>query len=194
MRSANKLLSKVNDVRFVLDIGAVEVTSYNSGRGYLTLQIFPTPTYYYLLGVSNDPRGRIDQETDTITAGGTVTTVQVNKVDQTGILFSAMVGKIFSRYLEGAVGVLYGDGAVSFKLRMGPLGYEDRLILEDDVYSHSQTGIDNRVTAMLKPWSILYVKAGVEGFRAVNGGSVPLFFGGGVQFDDENIKLLFALR
>jgi phospholipid/cholesterol/gamma-HCH transport system substrate-binding protein len=194
LQNANRLLSKVAEVRFVVDIGAEEVSAISGSRAWLNLQIFPTPTYYYMLGIASDPRGKRTAETDTVVAGNTTTVTQVTKIEQTGILLTGMIGKIFNRYLEGAVGALYGDGAVSIKLRLGPPGLENSLFIQNDIYSHSgDTGINDRITVQIQPYKVLYLRAGIEGVNSVNG-STPLFAGGGLIFDDENIKLLFALR
>ena len=194
LQNANRLLSRVAEVRFIVDIGAEQITAISGSRAWLRLQIMPTPTYYYLLGISSDPRGKRTAETDTVTAGGTNTITQVVKIEQTGILLTGMIGKIFNRYLEGAVGALNGDGDVSVRIRLGPVGEEERLFIQNDVYSHSgDNGLNDRIGIQVQPWKILYVRAGIEGVNQVNG-STPFFFGGGLTFDDENIKLLFALR
>ncbi len=194
IRNANQLLSKVSSVRFVVDIGGQEISGYNGGRGYFKLQIFPNPTRYYLVGISVDPRGRRTSETVTTTEGGSVNVVQVERVETTGILLTGMVGKIFFNRLDLSLGALYGDGAVRASVYLGPKGTEERFQIQNDIYSHnSEQGVDYRVAGLFKPWGNVYVTGGLESVHKING-TTPLFYGAGVAFDDEDIKILFALR
>lgn len=201
IRNVNRLLSKVGGVRFVLDLGGEEINAYNGGRGFLRIQIYPRPDYYYLLGVSADPRGKINQVTTTTHAGGLSTIVETRQVEATGILITGMIGKVFFKRLDLSVGALHGDGAASVNLRLGPNGREELLLLRNDVYARGAGfGTDNRVTVQLRPLagtqsplSTVYVKAGLDGLKAAPGGSRPWLYGAGVTFDDDDIKLLFTL-
>jgi phospholipid/cholesterol/gamma-HCH transport system substrate-binding protein len=195
LQKANKLLGHVNDIRFVIDVGGQKIRGYDSDRGYFKLAIWPNPERYYLLGISLDPRGRRTITTTTTVAGGQTATTETTQVEETGILLTGMIGKVFFQHrLDLAVGALYGDGAVTVAGNLGPTGIEDRLRLQVDVYSR---GIgyptDARVNLMLRPYSGLYIQGGVEGFHSV-AGLTPWMYGAGVTFDDEDIKLLFALR
>jgi phospholipid/cholesterol/gamma-HCH transport system substrate-binding protein len=203
IRNVNRLLSKVGGVRFVVDMGGEQINAYNGGRGYFRLQIYPRPDRYYLLGISIDPRGKITQTTTTTVAGGQSTVTDSRQVESSGLLFTAMFGKIFLNRLEFALGALHGDGALSTALRLGPVNREEMFIVRNDVYARGVgLGIDDRLSLMVRPWagaphawSALYVRAGIEGFKKVIGSGVtPYFYGAGVTFDDEDIKILFTLR
>jgi len=200
LKNINKLLSKVGGFRFVVDLGAEQVTSYNGGRGWFKVGIWPENDRYYSLGISADPRGSREVVTTTTVAGGLTTTTQTTKVEQSALLFTAMLGRVIWGRIDLSAGVLFNDGAASAAFLLGPKKYPDAIVLRTDIYSRgSGFGIDDRVTLFLKPWNrarlinTLYFKAGVEGFRSVNG-KTPFFYGGGITFDDEEIKLLFALR
>jgi phospholipid/cholesterol/gamma-HCH transport system substrate-binding protein len=203
IRNVNKLLAKASTVRFVLDIGGEEINAYNGGRGYVRLQIYPRQDYYYLLGISIDPRGKISQLDTTTTAGGVTTATSSRQIEPTGILITGMVGKVMWNRLDLSVGALNGDGSVSASFRLGPLGREEMFQLRNDAYTRgSGIGMDDRISAIIKPWEgsphpwrALYVRGGLEGFKTTNtGGVLPWSFGGGLTFDDEDIKLLFVLR
>ena len=194
VQNANRLLSKVNDVRFVVDIGAEEISGYNGSRGFFKLQIYPKHDHYYLLGISVDPRGRRTEINDQITSGNTVTQTQDIRNEKQGILITAMFGQLLFDRVDLSLGALYGDGSVSFALRLGPKGEEERIILRNDVYSRTgDNGIGDRINVIVKPFMSLYVRAGVETLQTING-TTAYSYGAGVQFDDEDIKLLFALR
>ncbi len=194
IRNINKLLNKVQDVRFVVDLGGAQLTGYDGGRGWFNLAIWPNKDRYYLLGISSDTRGRISNMTTVTTAGGHTQTIQTQTIDQTGILLTGMLGKVFFDRIDLSAGALYGDGAASIALRLGPTGSEDRFQIRNDVYfRNSAASVQDRVTVSAILFSGLYLKAGVESFSPVNG-KTPFFIGGGITFDDEDIKLLFAFK
>jgi phospholipid/cholesterol/gamma-HCH transport system substrate-binding protein len=195
IHNANKLLNKVNDVRFVINIGGEEIAGYDGSRGVFQLSIYPKPDHYYLIGISTDPRGnRTETVTTTTPQGSPSTQVDTVAINQTGILLTGMIGKIFFHRIDLSIGALYGDGCVSQSFYLGPMGSEDRYQFKNDVYSHSgDTGISDRMQVIVRPYLGIYFKAGLETLKLVNG-RTAYSYGGGVQFDDEDIKLLFALR
>lgn len=197
IRNTNKLVSKVNGMRFVVDIGGEKINGYaNQGRGSFKLAVWPTRDRYYLLGVAFDPRGaRTETTTETCPTGSTsCASVTVSQVEPTGPLFTAMLGKVFLRRLDLSVGALYGDGTVSANLLLGPRDNVEMFQLRGDVYARGGAGsVDGRINATAKVFMGAYVRAGLESMRKVNG-LTAFSFGAGVSFDDEDIKILFALR
>jgi hypothetical protein len=183
-------------VRFNVDLGGVQLTAYNGTRAWFQLGIWPKKDRYYLLGVAFDPRGRISNSTVTTVAGGTTQTTQTQVTDQTSLLFTGMLGKVFWDRYDLAIGALYGDAAASITLRLGPNGSEDRIQLKDDVYvRNADTAVDNRITVIGFPLPGVYLRAGLESMRGYSSNGQAIFqFGAGVSFDDEDIKLLFALK
>lgn len=194
IRNINHLLNKVSDVKFVVNLGGELMTGYNGGRGWFNLAIWPNKERYYLLGISSDSRGQISNMTVVTTAGGITTTTQTQTTNQTSLLFTGMLGKIFFDRFDGAVGVLYNDAAASLSIRLGPTGAEERIQLKNDVYvRNSASGINDRITLIAMPHPNVYLVGGIESFSSHNG-QTPLIFGGGITFTDEDIKLLFALK
>ncbi len=200
IKNINRLLNRVGDMRFVVDIGGVVLPTYSGGRAWLQLGIWPNPSRYYLLGLASDSRGRISNTTTTtITVAGGLTqtiTSQSQVLDQTSVLPIAMMGKIFWNRLDLSVGVLYGDGAGSAKILLGPNGSERTFEIRNDLYLRTNSaGVDDRLTFTTRPFSNLYVNAALESVRGMPGtGQAVYSFGAGISFDDEDIKLLFALR
>ncbi len=201
IKSLNKLLNKVANVRFVVDLGTEYLRGYGSARGWFNVGIWPNPERYYLIGIAVDPRGQITESTTmtTTTVGSVNTTVQTNQTQivQTGLQFTAMLGKVFWKRLDLSAGVLYNDGTGSAAVWLGPKGLEDRIILRTDIYSQGygagEQGLDDRTTLTISPWKMLYLRGGLESIHTVNG-LVPFFAGAGIAFDDEDIKILFALK
>jgi phospholipid/cholesterol/gamma-HCH transport system substrate-binding protein len=194
-RAANKLLNKVNQVRFVPDVGGEKIQGYGPGRGWFRLGIWPKQDRYYLLGISLDPRGgQTIMRTTTSIPGGAQTIVDTNQVEQTRLLLTAMFGKVFYDRLDLAIGALNGDGAVSAGVFLGPKEDLERFQFRTDVYSRgSQSTVDARFSFIARVFMGAYVRVGLESTREVNG-LLPFSYGAGVSFDDEDIKLLFTLR
>ncbi|MFZ9594571.1 MAG: MlaD family protein [Bdellovibrionia bacterium] len=196
MKNLNRLLNRVAEVRFIVDLGGALMPATAGGRAYFNLAIWPRKDRYYLLGVASDPRGRILNTVTTTRAGGLTQTVETQVQDQTAILVTAMIGKVFWNRLDLSVGALYGDGAASLKLNLGPEGSEEMVQIRNDVYLRTNSaGIDDRLYLSFRPHPHVYLLGGVESFKNSSGAFQPSFlYGAGMSFDDDDIKLLFSLR
>lgn len=194
LKNLNKILGRASEFRFVVDIGGDRLRGYDGSRGYFKFYIWPNPDHYYLLGISVDPRGR-RSITNTLTeAGGVATSVRTTQVEETGLLLTGMVGKLFfDRRLDLSIGALYGDGDVSAAINFGPLKHEADLQFRADVYSRGQdVPTDGRLTLTSRVYQGLYIDGGLESFRKIDG-KTAWSYGAGVAFDDEDIKMLFTL-
>jgi phospholipid/cholesterol/gamma-HCH transport system substrate-binding protein len=195
IKNVNHLLNKVGDFRFVVDFGASQIKAYNGSRGWFQLGIWPKKDRYYLLGLATDPRGRISNTSITTTVGGLTQQSSTQVLEQNSILYTFMLGKVYEKRLDLSAGVLFNDGTASVALHLGPNEMEERVQLRSDIYARSATGlIDSRITLMVQPWSGLYFKASLESLRAhPTNGQTVYSYGAGLRFDDDDIKLLFAL-
>ncbi len=201
MQNINRLLSKVGGVRFIVDVGAERINAFGGTRGWYKMRIFSKPDRYYLLGLSVDPRGKRSVTTTTTTTGGISTTTQTIQIEQSGILFTAMLGKVFLNRMDLSLGLLHSDGAISMALWLGPNEKEQMIIIRNDVYSRGGqgSGIDDRIGLFLRPlygspvFSSLYLMGGLDSIQKVDG-KLAFSVGAGLTFDDDDIKLLFALR
>ncbi len=195
MKNINRMLSKVGGVRFIVDIGAEKINGFSNSRGNFKLEIWPRTDRYYLVGATIDPRGKRSSVITTTTAGGTSTTAQTVQIDETAFLLTVMVGKTFLNRINLAVGALYGDGAITAGLFLGPHNHESMIDLRIDGYSRAgaSSPIDGRVTLAIKPFWGVYIKGGVESINSL-GSNSQYYAGAGISFDDDDIKILFALK
>jgi phospholipid/cholesterol/gamma-HCH transport system substrate-binding protein len=201
LKNVNHLLGRATEMRLIVDIGAEHIPAYSEGRGWFKLGIWPNLTRYYLIGIAVDPRGVLTSTTTTTTVGGTSTTATVNSVEDTGLLLTAMLGKVLWDRLDLAAGISYNDGAIRIGGHFGTRGLERTLSLFAEGYLHSagvgQTSqIDARLSLVVFPsqspyLKTLYLRGGLEAVRNING-KVAYTFGAGLAFDDEDIKLLFS--
>lgn len=204
IKNVNKLLNRVTDVRFNVDLGSIYLTQYSKGRGWFQLGIWPNPRRYYLLGLAIDPRGRASTVVTNSKVGtSNLPQQQVQSIEQTAVLFTAMVGKVWEKRYDFSVGVLYNDGTVSANVLLGPTGNESMFQIRNDLYvrntgsiaDSSSIGVDDRLTLTAVPYAGAYIRAGIESFQGhPDTKQIVYFVGAGLSFDDDDIKLLFALR
>lgn len=200
MQNINRMLSKVGGMRFIMNLGGSRLDAYNGSRGWFQLAIWPRSSRYYLLGITVDPRGKLTATTTKTTVGTTSTTTETLKIEDGGLLITAMIGKIFFKRIDLSIGVTHGDTTLETKLFLGLNGDETRLQIINDFYSHSDgfnsTSFHDRIAVLAFPlrnelFKTLYVRAGLETFRKVNG-KLAYEFGAGLSFDDNDVKILFT--
>ena len=197
IQGVNLLLGKAGLLRTYVDIGGWKIDAYNGTKGFFRVTIAPNPTRYYLLGVSNDPRGR-DRKTTTSTSvnGGPQTVVVENKNEEKGLAITAMFGKHFGP-LDLSIGLKedYGTIGVNFWFDAAR-----RYGILTDTYSKGtdKGGVTARIYARATIYSALYVVGGVDQLQTYTdskGSSrKPWFAGVGVYFDDDDLKYLLAFK
>ena len=199
VKSLNKLLGRASEMRLEMNLGLQELNAYNAARASVMLTVYPRPDRYYLVGVDMDPRGTFSQTVTTSEIAGTSNSVRTTVQQKGGFNFTVMFGKILKERLDVSVGLLRGDGAASLGVNLGPQENLQMFQVKTDLYFRPKTinGVwtaqaDGRIYSIFQPFSIFYLSAGVEGFRKVDG-QFSAFYGAGMRFEDEDIKLLLSL-
>ena len=198
LKNLNRLLNKVGEFRFIVDIYIQQLNAYSGTRGGATLAIWPSASHYYLLGASSDPRGTTTITQTNTTAGGVTTPTTSISTSENAIRFTGMIGKtLLLGRADFSVGFLYGDGAASVKANIGPTENIEQFSIRDDIYGlQNNGGLANRVSgiAHIVPYfKALYLSAGLEDYRKV-AGHANFYYGAGITFDDDDIKLLFTFK
>ena len=191
IKSVNLLLGKAGSLKTYVDASALNIKAYDGTRSNFSLFIAPNPTRYYLVGLTNDPRGR-DRKTTTITqVNGGAATEEVKTVnEEKGLRITAMLGKKFGR-LDLRAGIMEDYGAVS-------VGYwfddEMKYGIRTDVYSLGKNQpYTARFTARANVISALYVTGGLDTTQRYK--RMRTWFAGvGLFFDDDDIKYLLAFK
>ena len=199
LQNLNHLLNRAGEIRLNVSLALQELSAYQGARAAFDVVIWPKPDRFYHIGLASDPRGKISQTSTVTTYNGTSNgPVTVTRIDQGGYTFTAMIGKHLNRRADISVGLLYGDGAAELNFNLGPVENPESIQVKGDLYFRSNadnstwtSAPDGRIYAMYQPISIFFLSAGMEGFRSVNG-KASAFYGGGLRFDDEDIRLLFS--
>lgn len=197
LKNLNKLLNKVGDFRFVVDIHFQQLNAYSGTRAGAHLAIWPTTSHYYLLGGDADTRGSTTITDTQTTAGGQTTTTKSVQSTENSLRLTLMVGKtFFENRIDLSLGLLYGEGDGSLQLNLGPYEEPSFFNIRNDIYGlQNNGGMADRLSATchMPFFRTLYVTAAIEDFRKVQGHS-NFYYGAGIRFDDEDIKLLFTLK
>lgn len=199
LQNLNHLLNRASEMRLTVALSLQELSAYQGVRASFEVSIWPRPDRFYRVGLATDPRGRTSQKvTNTQFQGTSSGPITTTTTDQGGYTFTAMIGKRLNRRLDVSIGLVYGDGAASMNLNLGPAEDMESVQLRTELYFRAQAdGLawtskpDGRIYAIYQPYSIFYLSAGIEGFRTVNG-SLSAFYGGGIRFEDEDIRLLLS--
>ncbi|MBS1960208.1 MAG: MCE family protein [Bdellovibrionales bacterium] len=198
--SVNKLLGRASEIKLLVNLGIQEMDAWTGARSSFQLSIWPKPDRYYLIGISSDPRGTVNQVTNTVDSNGITNTTRNTTNNKGGFSYSVMIGKVFAQRFDLAVGLLYGDGAASLGINLGwDPEHLEQIQLKNELYFRSQADgagnwtalADGRSYLIFQPISIFYLSGGIEGYRKV-GGKLSTFYGAGIRFEDEDIKLLFS--
>jgi phospholipid/cholesterol/gamma-HCH transport system substrate-binding protein len=155
-------------------------------KGYFNLTLQPRKERYYILGVVTDPVGSVDTTTTTING----TTVTTEEVEEDKLEFNAQIAQ---RFHDAAVRIgltesTFGIGADYFLIN-------DKLKFSMDAwdFGEDEAGADSphvRLGADLFVFKALFLSAGVD--NVLNDERRTYFVGGGVTFEDEDLKYVLG--
>ncbi|VAX34145.1 hypothetical protein MNBD_NITROSPIRAE03-775 [hydrothermal vent metagenome] len=165
------------------------LTRTGDGKGYFDLTLKPRPDKYYILGVVDDPLGSVTT-IKTVTSVGGVTTVEQEDVIERKVEFTAQIAKRFKDavlrigLMENTVGL----GADQFFMN-------DRLKVSADIwdFDNEEEGAGRPHLKLSMDYYLfrnLFVSAGVD--NLLNSRWRGVYFGGGIKFEDEDLKYLFG--
>jgi phospholipid/cholesterol/gamma-HCH transport system substrate-binding protein len=191
IRGINLLLGKAGGLRTFVDLSAHNIKAYDGTKAKFSVIIAPNPGRYYLVGITTDPRGRDRRTTTTTQINNGTPSVEVKDVnEEKGLRITAMFGKYFGPF-DLRVGILEDNGAVGagYWLDEGR-----RYGVHIDVFSTGRRDpYTVRAYARAQVFSSVYLIAGIDSNRKYKG-DIPVFFGAGLFFDDDDLKYLLAFR
>ncbi len=165
------------------------LTKTGDGKGYFDLILKPRPDKYYILGVVDDPLGSVTT-TKTVTSVNGVTTVEEEDVIERKVEFTAQIAKRFKDSVlriglkENTVGL----GADQFFMN-------DRLKVSADIwdFDNEEEGAGRPHLKLSMDYYLfrnIFVSGGVD--NLLNSRWRGVYFGGGIKFEDEDLKYLFG--
>jgi phospholipid/cholesterol/gamma-HCH transport system substrate-binding protein len=182
----DSFLEKEERFRTYLDYRGEYLFDSEALKSYVSLRIQPREDKYYLFQVIDDPQGK-ESKTDIYREiNGTITEEHKIETELDALKFSAQVSK---RYYDLALrgGLLESTGGFGLDYYF----LNDKLMVSFDAFDFS---LDRNPHLKAKidftPFSHLYITSGYD--NIINEDSRSFFIGGGINFSDEDVKVVFS--
>ena len=190
--SLNKAMKKGEQLQINVDIHGNYLTEIEATKGYLTLDIKPTPDKFYRLELVDDPEGLRDwTDTTTVTTTtppGTTTTTTTEEVrTRDRLKFSVELGR---RFHDTTFRLGYIES--SFGLGFDHFWANDDLRFSVDLWDMDrETNPQVRLTSSLRFLEFFHLDVGAEDV-ANNERDPSLFIGFGLSFIDDDLKYILS--
>jgi phospholipid/cholesterol/gamma-HCH transport system substrate-binding protein len=192
LEGINKLVRKGENLKTFIDYRLEYRAQSSDYKHYVDVRLQPTADKYYLVGIVDDPKGRLKatDTTDVVTgAGGTTTTRTVEDQYENKLLVSALIAKRFSGVtLKG--GVIESTGGVAADWQIVP----DKLTLAAEAFNFSRKNDRPHLKAYANYDIVknLFVTGGVDDIASKDSKLRTLFMGFGIKFADDDLKTLLG--
>jgi phospholipid/cholesterol/gamma-HCH transport system substrate-binding protein len=187
----NKLVRKGDSLKTFIDYRLEYRARSSDYKHYVDVRLQPTADKYYLVGVVDDPKGKLRSLDTTTVVDGTTTSSTHSVEDQyeNKLLFSALIAKRFSGLtLKG--GVFESTGGVGLDYQLVP----DRLTVAGEAFNFGRKNDRPHLKAYANYDIVrsLFVTGGVDDFASKDSRLRTLFMGFGIKFADDDIKTLLG--
>ncbi len=186
VEGASKSFEVVERLRTFMDFRAEYLSEKGDSKGYFNLTVQPRKDLYYILGVVSDPIAS-SKVTDTIING-----VEIRKEElEREIEFSAQFAKRFEDFAlrVGMLESTFGFGADYFiNDDRGKISLDMWDFSADEAEAeraHLKIGLDYYI------FKHLFLSSGID--NLLNSGRRGIYVGGGLQFEDKDLKYIFGL-
>ena len=192
LEGINKSIKKAEQLQVLVDIHGNYLSEVDGTKGYVVLDIKPTPDKFYRLEIVDDPEGRgtwtDTTQTITTTPPGTVETIVTEEVEyEDKIKFSLELGRRFydTVFRLGYIESSFGVGIDQFLS-------EDDLRLTLDVFDMDRDVNPNvRLASSFRFMEFFHLDIGAEDI--INEDRDPSYFiGFGLTFVDDDLKYILA--
>lgn len=179
--------SRIQSFKFFIDYRGEFITQSQRTKSYLNIKIHPKPDKYYLLGLVDDPEGyrtNTDTVTTTTTAGTTTTSTLHEEKTTDRLKFNAQIAK---RYYDLTVrgGLVESFGGVGADYYL----FKDGMKVSLDAWDFNRKPTPHlKVSASLDFFKHLFLVGG--GDDLANNDRRSVFVGGGIKFEDDDLKYL----
>jgi phospholipid/cholesterol/gamma-HCH transport system substrate-binding protein len=191
--SLNKTLGRYNKLHVDLGLRTEYLTGPSKAKSYFTADIIPSADHFYRFEAASQPFGkRTFQTTSYITTfpdGHQETTTIQREQFQDSYAFSALLGFNFGKLtLRGGLEESRGGGGVDYSL------LKKRLQLSADFWDFARQDYNAhaKLTGRYYVSPSIFLTAGWDDFLNRKKGADSLFFGGGIRWSDDDIKLLLG--
>ena len=189
----NKTLGKVGKLKVDLGLRAEYLASPSKSKGYLTADIIPNDEHFYRFELVTQPYGRRSLTTTNYTitypdGHQEVTSVQKEQFDDANAI-SALFGFNFGNLtLRAGLEESRGGGGVDYSL------FNKKLRFSFDAWDFARQDYNAHMKIGTRYYfsPSIYATAGYDDFLNRKQKADSVFFGAGVRWSDEDIKLLLS--
>ena len=189
--NVNEMLGGMKNMELRLDMGGAQWSRRSDSQIGLGIEIAPSKDYWYSVGISSSPDGKISESTRIATGPtGTTEKFKTYTADQVFTLSAEFVKRLGDHFVLHA-GIIEGKGGAGAELRF----MDDRLRFGALAYDFSKRDEKPnpryRATTSYQFWKGLYVQAGGQDLG--NKELRSFFAGGGIRWKDNDLKKLVGL-
>ncbi len=158
-------------------------------KGTFSLQLQPRSDKYYLLGLVNDPRGKVTETTRVVTVNGRPTTV-TERTTEDKMKVTAQFGKRMDN-TDLRIGLMESTAGLGVDYAL----WEDRFRISLDAwdFNSDDPAADRAHVRFSTAYTLLKhmtLEAGYD--QILNPGLDSIFLGFGVRFEDDDLKYLLG--
>jgi len=182
-------IAKIDRFKTYVEFKGDYMTKASDGKGAFNVRLQPRDDKYYLIGIVRDPVGNTDTK-ETVTDVGGVVTRTTEKTTETQIEFTAMLARRFAD-TDVRIGLIES----SFGLGADYHASGGNLVFSADAWDFGKDEADSKnphikVGLEYRFFQNLFIDAGYDNvFNRKTGGA---YIGGGVRFEDEDLKYLMG--
>jgi len=189
LEGINRYVRRTESLKTFLDYRLEYQTGPSEFKHYVNLRLQPSADKYYLIGVVDDPRGKLDTTDTTATVNGVTTTSHIESY-KNQLKISALVAKRFSGLtIKG--GVMESTGGIGADYEV----LKDRLTVGLDAFDFGRQRGQHPHLKAYGNYDIvknLFITGGVDDILNSENDLRTFFFGFGIKFADEDLKTLLG--
>jgi phospholipid/cholesterol/gamma-HCH transport system substrate-binding protein len=189
LEGISRYVRRTESLKTFLDYKLEYQAAPSEYKHYANLRLQPSADKYYLLGVVDDPRGKLDT-TDTTTTVDGVTTKTRTESFTNDLKFTALVAKRWSGLtIKG--GVMESTGGVGADYEL----IRDRFTVGLDAFDFGREKGQHPHLKAYGNYDIvknLFITGGVDDILNSENDLRTFFFGFGIKFADEDLKTLLG--
>jgi phospholipid/cholesterol/gamma-HCH transport system substrate-binding protein len=189
LEGINRYVRKTESLKTFLDYRLEYLAESSEYKHYVNLRLQPSPDKYYLIGVVDDPRGKLTSQSVTTTTDG-VTSRQQQDAYSNKLKISAQVAKRFyGLTLRG--GVIESTGGVGADYEVIP----EKLTVGIDAFDFARKGNRQPHLKAFGNYDIvknLFITGGVDDIISKDKNLRSFFFGLGIKFADDDLKTVLG--
>lgn len=183
----NKMLSKAESIRTFFEFESEYLERLKDSRSQVNLKIYPKPDFFYMIGGVDTPYGSFSRRIETVTTSTGTTTSVTETERENRVQINAQIGKKFHN-IEFRGGLFESTGGMALDYYSN----NDKWKYSAEIYNFDRKYSPNlRLSAQYNLFKYLFLTGGVDDIIS-DRKRRSFFLGGGIKFEDEDIKYLLS--